>query len=92
MWSISSEPEKRTKQQQGAPFTLDTPNAQLSIENNVNGPLMLCARMLRALLAEADGPCGVKILPLKPHYHRLKTEWGGGAADCFQLLTLSHFV
>lgn len=92
MWSISSEPAKRTKQQQGAPFTLDTPHAQLSIENNVNGPLMLCARLLRALLAEADGPRGVKILPLKPHYHRLGPAWGGGAADCFQLLTLSHFV
>lgn len=70
---------------------MDTHNAQPSIENNVNGPLLLCARLLRALLAEADGPRGVKILPLKPHYHRLRPAWGGGAAD-FQLLTLSHFV
>lgn len=44
------------------------------------------------LLAESDGPRGVKIVLLKPHYNRPRAAWVGGAVDCFQMPTLSSFV
>ena len=72
---ISRKPAKRKEEPQEAPFTLDTPKAQLHRENNVRGCRSPGA--LSILLPKSGGPGGVKILMLSLITDRTKPGWVG---------------